>query len=148
MKLTPSPLLFLRTVLGGLIVMILFTYLWQGYHEDHWWSSGYILSLAIPVILTPCILWLAFVPSKFDLSDESLHIRFAFRQDHKIDWNELKFWGSGGESTFLLQFASRGTFQIALFAFPRSQRRQLIDFLRSRFPQRKATGWLGIWGFR
>ena len=148
MKLTPSVWLFLRTVLGGLVAVILFTYLWQGYLEDHWWSSDYVLSFAIPVILIPCVSWLAFVPSKLEVSDESLHIRFAFRRDQKIDWNELRFWGTGGEATFLLQFANRRTFQIALFAFPRDKRRQLIDFLKSRFPQRKARGWLAICGFR
>jgi len=148
MKLMPSLWLFLRTVLGGLVAVTLFTYLWQGFQEDHWWSLDYVLTLAIPIILIPWVVWLAFVPKTFELLDEALHIRFAFRRDQKIDWNELKFWGNGGEATFLLQFQNRRTFQIALVAFPRDQRRQLIDFLKRRFPQREAGGWLGIRGFR
>jgi hypothetical protein len=134
MKLTSSPWLFFRTVLGGLIATILIAYLWQGYVDNHWWSPGYFYSFIIPVIFIVAVSWLAFVPAKFDLSDGSLRIQFAFRPDHEIDWNELRFGGR--------------TFQIALFAFPRSQRRQLIDFLSSHFPERRARGWLGIWGFR
>lgn len=148
MRLTPSPWLFLRTVFGSLLAVFLVAYFWQGYGEGHWWSSGYMLSLAIPVVLFPAILWLAFVPSELVVSDEFLQIRYLLRDRHRIDWSDLKFWGNGGEATFLLQFVGRGTFQIALFAFPRNQRRAVVDFLQNRFPQRKARAWFGIWGIR
>lgn len=145
MKLKPSLWLFLRNTLGVLIAAIFFTWL---YHANRRWSFGETLSFALLMVLAPCFLWLAFVPSKLEVSDESLHIRFAFRRDQTIDWSDLRFWGNGGQATFLLQFSNRGTIQIALFAFPRSQRKQLIDFLTSRFPQQKARGWLGVRGFR
>lgn len=88
------------------------------------------LSLAIPTILIPSILWVVFVPLKMEVSDDQLHIKFAFRCDQKAGWSELESWGNG-EGVFRLQFANGTTFQIALFAFPRDQRRHLIDSLKS-----------------
>jgi hypothetical protein len=147
MTLTPSPWLFLRTVLGSLVAIFTISYFWQGYHQGHWWSPDYIFSLSIPVLIIACVVWGAFVPLDFAVSEECLTIRFAFRRRRNIGWDKLRLWGSGGEATFLLKFANHGTFQVGLFAFPRSQRRWLKDFLASRFPQRKARGWLGLWGF-
>jgi hypothetical protein len=148
MKFQPSVRLFLWTVLVWLMVADVCGYLWQGLFENFWWSPGYILSLAIPTILVPCILWVMFVPRQMDVSDDRLRIRSILRGDQEIGWKELKAWGNGGEGIFMLQFRDRSTFQIALFAFPREQRRQFIDFLNNRFPQRKARIWLGPWGFR
>ena len=148
MTLTPSPWLFLRTVLAGVLAAIVIAYLWQGYRDGHWWLPDYILSLSIPAMIIPGLVWLAFVPSELAVSDKFLHIRFTFRQRHRINWSELRLWGNGGQSTFLLRVAGRRTFQIALFAFPRSQRRQFLNFLENRLPQLRARGWLGTWGFR
>ncbi|HTR88269.1 MAG TPA: hypothetical protein VMI56_27555 [Reyranella sp.] len=147
MTLKPSLWLFLRTVLGILIALTVFGYFWQGYGEGHWWSYDYDLSLAVPLTVVPCFMWIAFVPLELTISDECLKIRYAFRRAREVRWTRLMFWGNGGEATFLLQF-SGVTFQIALFAFPRDQREQLIDLLKRRFPLHRAKGWSGISGFR
>src|SRR5205823_5464324 len=100
------------------------------------------------VMVFPCITWVSYVPSRFEMSDDFLHIRFAFRGDHKIAWNDLKAWGDGSDLAFVLQFANHGTFQIALFAFPKGQRQHLIAFLRTRFAHCEGKVRTGMWGFR
>src|SRR5207244_4029271 len=121
MRFTPNPWLFLFTVLGILVGMALIVFFWQGHHD-----AGYLLAFAIAVMVFPCITWVSYVPSRFEMSDDFLHIRFAFRGDHQIAWNDLKAWGDGADLAFVLQVANHGTFQIALFAFPKGQRQHLI----------------------
>jgi len=147
MEFKPSVLLFLQKELGALIAVSVLGYLWQGLFENLWWSSDYVLSLSIPIVLIPCITWVAFVPVKMEMSDESLRIKFLFREDRKVDWSELESWG-GGEVVFGLEFTSRPTIHMVLFALPRDQRRHLIDFLKRRFPDRRAGGWFPSWGRR
>ena len=143
MKLTSSPWRFLGTVVSIWVAISTCTYLWQGYVENHWWSANYTYSLIIPLIFCASVMWLAFVPVKFEISNERLHIHFHFRPNHEIEWKEFKAWGYG-EGVFLLQFTGGRTFSIALFAFPRRQRRQLKEFLGRHFPERKARNWLGL----
>jgi hypothetical protein len=145
---TPRPWLFLRTVLGGLIAVTLIAYFWQRYHDGYWWSACYMWSLLIPAVFIIAVVWLAFVPVKFQSSDHSLIIKFPFRPTHDIGWDELRFWGNSGEGTFALQFTEGRRFSIALFAFAKSERRQLIDFLSNRFPERKVRSWFGVRGTR
>jgi len=139
MTFKPSPWLFLPRVVGGLIIVGVLGYLWQGFVGHLWWSPRYVLSLAIPTLLLPCVLWVWLVPQAMEVSDATLHIKFILRGARKAEWSTLESWGN--EEVMRLQFAHGAIFEIALFAFPRVQRRHLIGLLQSRYPDRKAKGW-------
>jgi hypothetical protein len=147
MMLKPSVWLFLRTELGVLIVVSVVGYICQGLFGNLWWSSGYILSLAIPITLVLCVLWVWLVPLTMEISDDELRVRFLFRGDRKAVWSELASWGRG-EVGLVLKFADGATVEIAHFAFPRGQRRYLIGFLNRHFSDRRAKGWFASWGLR
>jgi hypothetical protein len=149
MQFTPSIWLFSRLMVGGIIAAICLSYLWQGYYEGHWWSAGYVFSLAVPVIVFPLFVWFAFVPKELSASNDSLAIHFYFRRKHVLGWSDLQYWGNQAAFlVFYLKFKGLPTFQIALFAFPSNQRRQLLNFLENHYPERKAKSWVGPWGFR
>ena len=148
MQLTPGIWLFSRTVLGGLVAITCLAYLWQGYYEEHWWSVDYGYGLAIPIAIVALFMWFAFVPKKCQILDDRFVIQFHFGPRREVNWDRLKYWGNTGHATFCLQFSEPPTLQIALFAFPKSQRQQFVDFLTSRFPERKAKAWIGTRGYR
>jgi hypothetical protein len=103
--------------------------------------------LAIPIGILPIFVWFAFVPKLLEISDSHFTVQHRLKGVRQIAWSELKFWGYAG-LVFCLQFNTPPTLQIALFAFPRTERVQLRDFLSSRFPQRKARAWIGTKGIR
>jgi hypothetical protein len=141
-RLRPSFVRCAAWVTFVLALLAVATYFWQGYHEDHWWTRDYMLSLLIPFGIAPLIVWFLFVPSRLEFSDSEFTIQFPFRPLHTLDWSDLKYYGSG-ENVFMIQFASVGTFQIFSQAFRRGEWRMLKNFLSSTFPDRKASGYFG-----
>lgn len=148
LRLTRNPWLVLCWVWGTSLVCIAISYFWQGYRDGYWWPANYIYSIAIPIALLASIVWMMFVPRQLELSDTSLVIQYPLRSIHVTEWSKLKCWGRGNGGILLLQFTTGKTFQIALFAFPRKQRRRLTDFVNKRFPERKAHIWLATKGSR
>jgi hypothetical protein len=141
-KLRPSFLRCTAWVTLALAAFAVATYFWQGYHENRWWTHGYMLSLLIPFGIAPLLVWFMFVPSRLEFSDRGFTIRFPFRPLHTLDWSDLQHYGSG-PNVFMIQFAGVGTFQIFPQAFRRSEWRILKNFLSTAFPDRKAAGYFG-----
>ena len=123
------------------------TYFWQGYHEHHWWRRDYIISLLIPFTIMPLAVCVMFVPRRLEFSDTHLRVQLPFRRLHTIAWADLEHYGSG-ENVFMIQFSGVGTFQIFAQAFRRSEWRLLKNFLSTKFPERKASGYFGNRMFR
>ena len=108
-QLRPS---FLRCVTWVALAMGVVTgvaYFSQGYRENHWWTGDYTLYLLIPFSIGPLLIWFMFVPSRLEFSDSEFTIKFPFRPLHKLNWSDLRYYGSG-ENGFLFQFESVGTF--------------------------------------
>jgi hypothetical protein len=108
---------------------------------------GYLESLSIPPALLIAFVWFAFVPTTFEYSDAGLTIRMPLRTQRTIGWEALKYYWYG-RSVFCLEFDELATFQIFVQAFPKSEWKRFTAFLQSRFPDRKATGWIGSRGFK
>lgn len=146
-RLRPSFLRCAACVTLALAVLAAITYFWQGYHENHWWTQDYMLSMLIPFGIAPLIVWFMFVPSRLEFSDSEFTIQFPLRPLHKLAWSDLKYYGSGN-NVFMIQFADVGTFQIFPQAFRRSEWRMLKNFLTATFSDRKASGYIGDRMFR
>ena len=141
---------FLRStiaVLTAIVGVALVSYLWQGYHQHHWWTREYILSLMIPAVIAPLAVWLMFVPRRLEFSDTVFTIQFYLRCAHTLKWEGLKYYGRGN-NVFILQFAGKKSFQIFSHSFPKAQWQLLANFLANRYPERKASGWIGPFGFK
>lgn len=141
---------FLRSscaVLIAIAAVSVLPYLWQGYYEHHWWSRGYMLSLLVPAVFCVFAVWLMFVPVRLEFDDTHFTIQLPLRRPHTLPWEELKYYGPG-QNVFMIQFAGREAFQIFARAFPRDQWRLLTNFLSDRFPDCKASGWIGPFMFK
>ena len=141
---------FARAAASVLAVVAAFTaatYFWQGYHEHHWWTRDYIVSLLIPFTIMPLAVCIMFVPRRLEFSETHFTIQLPFRRLYTIAWVDLEHYGSG-ENVFMMQFSDVGTFQIFAQAFRRSEWRMLKNFLSATFPERKASGYFGDRMFR
>ncbi len=147
MHLRPSVLLFLRTVWGGMLLVTVAGYFWQGMVENLWWSFDYVISMLIPFTVMPLFLWFMFVPKEIVISDRFVVITFSLRSARRFEWNGLRYWGDNVHLMFVLQFTNSRTQQLALFAFPKDQQQQFKKFVKGRFPKRKARGWFADQGF-
>ncbi|HEY5813354.1 MAG TPA: hypothetical protein VIT23_11975 [Terrimicrobiaceae bacterium] len=112
-------------------------YLWQGYHEHHWWTCGYIVSLLIPFTIAQIAVSLMFVPTRLEFSETQFTIQFPFRRLYTLEWTDLEYHGPG-ENVFIIQFSGVGRFLIFAQAFHRSEWRMLMNFLSTTYPKRKA----------
>jgi hypothetical protein len=128
-------------VTSVLLVVCIIGYFRQGYLENHWWTSDYVLSLLIPLVVVPVLTWFMFVPSRLEFSDTDFTIKFLFRSLHNFVWLDLHSYGPG-ENVFVIQFTAR-TFQILPQAYRRTDRRMLENFLSSRFPDKKVSNHRG-----
>jgi len=122
-------------------------YFWQGYFGHLWWTSNYLISLLIPAVLVPAFGWIAFVPTHFEVNDDHLKIKFAFRANREIPWSMLKHWFKA-EGVFVLDFSGSAAVQIFPGAYPKDQWGRFIEFIAVKFPERKAIGSVGVRGFR
>lgn len=141
---------FLRSsfaVLIGIGSVTLLPFLWQGYHNQNWWSQGYLMSLLVPAVIGPVAVWLMFVPKRLEFTDTYFTIQFFLRRVRTLPWEELKYYGRGN-NVFMIQFDREQAFQIFTYAFPKKQWRLLTNFLSNRYPERKASGWIGPFGFK
>jgi hypothetical protein len=142
MTLIPS---FTRTVAGVLISLALVTAL--AAISEYWgtshWSHGYVVSLAIPFLLVPAFVWFAFVPRRIELTENELIIFRLFGQAICIPLDELDYYMSGGE-VFMIQPRGRSSaYQIFPGAFPRQNWRAFVQELETRYPERKASYYIG-----
>ncbi len=139
---------FIRSSRGIVVIVLagaVATYLYQGYFESHWWSFDYILSLTIPLVLMPLIIWFGLVPRILEVFDDSISIGYWYRRPVTIPLEQIKHWGFG-QNVLLLEFQGHQTFQIYLAAYPNNQWSSFVDILASRYPRRKAKGWFGTRG--
>ena|ERR1700730_6011644 len=112
---------------------------------ENWWHRT--VTLLVPVSIAVTILSIMFVPTRLEFTDTEFTIRFLWSRVRTIAWDELEYYGPGN-NVFLIQFQGRQAFQIFSSAFPREQWHQFMSFLSTEFPDRKADGWFGPFGFR
>jgi hypothetical protein len=94
-QLRPSLFRCAVAVVSALLVLAITTYFQEGYRENRWWTSDYMLSWLVPLVLVPVLIWFAFVPSRLEFSDTGLTIKFFFRSLHTLDWSNLHSYGPG-----------------------------------------------------
>ncbi len=141
-RLHPS---FLRAAASTLVLFTALTaatYLWQGYHDHHWWTRGYIFSLLIPFAILPLFICLAWVPTRFEFSETHLTVQFPFRSLETVAWDDLEYFG-WFEGVYGMRFHTAGTLTFYPQAFPRREWRMLKAFLCTAFPERKGSGFIG-----
>lgn len=146
-KLTPNFFRAAANVTVGLLITSVLGYFSQGLNENHWWSYDYMLSLFLPFALMILATWFMFVPRCLEYDEREFFIHFWFRGRRKRSWEELRHYG-GAFNVFLLQFGSAQAFQIFNGAYSKSDWLEFKTFLVERFPDRKASGWLGPFGFK
>ena len=145
MILTPSFWRSTRPISGGVLICIAICYL-QALFGAHPWTLSYALSLSVLVSPIALISWMMFVPRYLYFSDSHFSVEFFMRERSIEDWDNLKCWGNGN-GVFILQFDGGQTYQILPTAYSPDQWSKLIAFVTSRYPDRKANGWFGPWGF-
>jgi hypothetical protein len=128
-------------------ITVVGSYFWSGYRENVWWSFDYLVSLLIPLGMMVMVSWFAFVPRLLEYDDRCIRIHFRMRDFREHSWSELRYYG-GGFNVFLLQFGSRQALQILGQAYPKAEWDEFRRFLKDHLPERKASGWIGPFGFR
>jgi hypothetical protein len=141
-QLHPSFLRAAASILVLLVALAAATYFWEGYHNHHWWTRGYIVSLLVPFAFMVAVVCLASVPSHLEVSDTHLTIRFSFRRLRTVPWDDLEYYG-WFEGVYGFQFHTAGTFAFYPQALPRREWRMFKSFLYTKFPERKASGFIG-----
>ncbi len=105
------------------------------------------MSLSIPFVLMIIAIWFGFVPRLLEYDEHAITIHSWWMGRHTYQWQDLKYFGSGF-NVFLLQFGSKQAFQILAQAYPKKDWREFICFLKQTFPNKRASGWLGPFGFK
>ena len=141
-RLHPSFLRAAASVLVLLAALAAATYFWEGYHDHHWWTRGYWISLLVLFPVMVAVVCLAAVPSHLEFTDTHLTIRFPFRRLRNVAWDDLEYYG-WLEGVYGLQFRTAGTFSLYPQALSRREWRMLKNFLFTTFPERKASGFIG-----
>jgi len=131
----------------GVAAVTLIAYFWSGCFDHKWWTFDYILSLGIPFSIAPIAVWFMFVPKKLEYSETEFSIGRRFTGSCNLRWSELKYYGDGN-NVFMIQFRDRPAYQIFAAAYSRDQWKQLVQFLSDRFPEKKASGYVGPFMFK
>jgi len=143
MTLVPSLTRTVAVVLVGLLLYTALAAIGEYWGTGHWWSHGYVVSLAIPFILFPAFVWFAFVPRRIELAENELTICRLFGPVIRIPLDELEYYMSCGE-VFMIQPRGRSSaYQIFPGAFPRHNWRAFVQELETRYPERKASYYIG-----
>lgn len=124
-----------------------FAYFWQGHFENRWWTADYFVTMCIPFLLVLVTIWFGFVPRRLEYDEEGVLIETWWKGSHAYSWNELRYHG-GSSNMFLLQFGSEQAIQIFGQAYPKPDWKRFREFLKERYPEREASGWIGPFGFR
>jgi hypothetical protein len=91
--------------------------------------------------------WFAFVPRNLEYNDDGVFIHSWWKGRQAYSWDALRHYGDAC-NVFLIQFGSRQAIQILDQAYPKSDWNRFKGFLKERYPDRKASGWIGPFGFR
>lgn len=143
MTLVPSFTRTVATVLVSLLMVTVLAAISEYWGTGHWWSHGYIVSLAIPFILVPAFVWFAFVPRRVELTENELTIFRLFGPVICIPLDELEYYMSCGEVFMIQPHGRSSAYQIFPGAFPRQNWRAFIHELEARYPERKASYYVG-----
>lgn len=110
-----------------------------------WWSR--VKMFLIPISILFAFVWVMFVPRRLEFSEAELTIQHLLGWRRILSWDELEYYGPG-HNVFMIQFFGRQAIQIFASAYPRQDWRQFMAFLSDRFPERKASGWVGGYLFK
>ena len=100
-RLKPSFARIAISVDSWILMVIVLGYLRALYIHDPTWTTGYICSFSVLLVLAPSLVWLMFVPRIVEYSDAQVRIATLFR-DKIYPWKRLESYGSG--SIFSLRF--------------------------------------------
>ena len=145
--LNPSFIRSTCVVVFWLMVTTAVFYSWQGYFEHKWWKVDYLLSLLIPFAIAPIAVWFMFVPRLLAYSETEFGIHPLMSGQQTFPWSELKYYGRGN-NVFMIQFEGKQAFQIFAMAYPKREWSDFLAFLKTNFPERKASGSVGPWMFK
>lgn len=81
-----------------MVVGCLSAYLGQGFVQNLWWSSTFVISLLVPFAVMLVAIWLMFVPEYLAFSNAALTIKPRFRALRELPWSSLSRWERGKAS--------------------------------------------------
>ncbi len=121
-----------------LLIAIVLGYFQQGYMNGKWWTTDYICSFSVPLVLLPLLVWFIWVPRVLEYSETHIRIVTIFRNTLQ-PWKHLKSYGDGPGIVFVLRF--KGEFQgyqIMSKAYSDSDWNRFTDYLETCFPNRES----------
>ncbi|HEX4638593.1 MAG TPA: hypothetical protein VH170_03825 [Chthoniobacterales bacterium] len=142
MTLTPSfkrllahmvPLLLLITAIGAVI---------EYARTGEWWSLMYLATLLIPFSVLIIFVWLALVPCSVELTDNELTINRWGGRYVSISLADLQYYMQG-PTTFMIQRNGESAYQVYPGAFDADRWQAFINALEKRFPEKKASFYIG-----
>lgn len=95
--------------------------------------GGTFMALAV------CIM---FVPRELSYDSEGFSCRMLLQGTHSYAWEKLDAYGSGN-NVFLLKFEGKQALQICSYGFKKAEWNELLLLLKSTFPEKKCSVWIG-----
>jgi hypothetical protein len=87
------------------------------------------------------------VTGPIEYDDDTIKITSLFNRTSIHSWSDLEYYGNG-EAGYLIQFGDASGIQIYPTSYAPEDWSKLIDYLQTRFPNRKADGWVNDRLFR
>jgi hypothetical protein len=116
-----------------LLIAIVVGYFQQGYMDGIWWTTGYICSFSVALVVTPLLVWLIWVPRVLEYSQNHIRVVTILRESLQ-PWNHVKSYGYGtGIFTLRFKHEFQG-YQIWSKAYSNSDWSQFTDYLENRLP--------------
>jgi hypothetical protein len=120
-----------------ILIGIVLGYFSEGYLRGHWWTTGYLCSFSVALVVVPLLSWLIWVPRVLEYSEAEIRIATFFR-DTRQPWKRLKSYGPSG-AVFAFRF--KGEFQgyqIMSQAYSKADWNRFTEYLDTRVPGRES----------
>jgi hypothetical protein len=131
-------------ILPLLLLVTAFAALFEHHRTGHWWSLAYFASLLVPFTVIIVFVWFALVPRSIELDDDELSIVRWWDSDSyvSIPLGDLQYYMQGS-TTFMIQRTGESAYQVYPGAFRSDSWDAFIHALETRFPERKASYYIG-----
>jgi hypothetical protein len=123
-------------LVGAVLPIAIFGALWKRWQEGQWPDGGFYFFFLPVLVFLPLGAWIAIIPRRITLTEDSLTIAWPFQRDVSCPVEELEYFIEA--QLFMLQLENHRTQFIYSGGFARKEWRAFIRELETRFPERKA----------
>jgi hypothetical protein len=139
-RLRPSVLRTASAILLSMAAFLIVSSSLADLPGEDWWSRA--KTLLIPTGVFFAFVWVMFVPRRLEFSETEFTIQHLLGRRCVLSWDELEYYGPGN-NVFMIQFFGQQAIQIFAAAYSRHEWHEFMSFLSDKFPERKASGWIG-----